>query len=125
MTDTQNHAPDKLIFEAAVDHVPHTYLKVWRWASAGEVELWERSSGRIPQGLREHEDLAVTTPDAEKPPGTGWFRLEFWIDCSALKSTSRPQWLQVRAPIAGTPILGLRIYFNEGLVLLRRLSNQK
>jgi len=122
MTEAHDNASDELVFAAAVDHIPATYRKVWRWASAGEAELWESSLGCIPLGLRDNEDLAVTIPDADKPPGTGWLRLEFWIDSSALKPHDHPRWLKIQAPIEGTPILGLRIYFNERLAQLRNLN---
>ena len=122
MTDPYDYASDELVFSVDVDHIPSTYCKVWRWASAGESELWEMSPGFIPRGLRDDEDLAVTSPDTEKPPGTGWIRLEFWIDKSVVKPVDQPRWLRIRAPVEGTPILGLRIYFNEGLAQLRTLN---
>jgi hypothetical protein len=122
MTEAHDNASDELVFATSVDHIPATYRMVWRWTNAGEAELWEKSQGSIPRGLRDNEDLAVTTPDTDKPPGTGWLRLEFWIDSSALKPHSHPCWLKIRAPVDGMPILGLRIYFNERLALLRDLN---
>ena len=120
MSLNRNLVADELLFAAEAGDIPSTYVQVWRWVCAGESEMWELSPHCVPANLRD-ENLAVTIPQAMKPPKTGIIRIEFWVDASNLEATEKPEWLQIRAPISGIPVVGLRIYWNEGLFLLSKV----
>ena len=112
---------EELIFAAEAGDIPSTYVQVWRWVSAGESAMWELSPRCVPSNLRDDQALAVTIPEARKPHETGIIRIEFWIDASRLQTTEKAEWLQIRVPISGIPVAGLRMYWNEGLFLLSQV----
>ena len=122
MNSNHDCSTEELLFAAEATDIPLTYVKVWRWVSAGEAEMWELNPHCVPQRLRETEALAVTIPAASKPPETGPIRIEFWIDKQMIQATEQPDWLKIRAPIAGTPVAGLHMYWNQGLSRLVNLS---
>jgi hypothetical protein len=121
MNSNRDTGVEELIFAAETGDIPPTYVKVWRWVCAGESEMWELSPRCVPSNLRDDQTLAVTIPEAMKPPETGIIRIEFWVDTSKLERTEKAEWLQIRAPISGIPVAGLRMYWNEGLLLLSQV----
>jgi hypothetical protein len=101
---------EDLLFAATEQEIAAGFAQVVRWASAGEIDLWERSQHSIPAGLRDRQNLSVALPSATQPPGTGQFRLEFWVSEGALVPGALPHWREISAPISGVRILGLRAF---------------
>ena len=94
MSESTNVCQEKLLFVAATH--PISSQQVFRWASAGEVDLWSHSREQVPSQLQAERNLPVALPSATKPPGTGPFRLEFWVDENLLLPGAHPEWRQIR-----------------------------
>ena len=109
----KQHSPEpqeNILFAAPEQEIAPGFSQVVRWASAGEIDLWERSRQSIPPGLRDSQNLPVALPNATQPPGTGQFRLEFWVSEGSLIPGALPHWREISAPISGVRIIGLRAF---------------
>jgi hypothetical protein len=104
-----------LLFAAPASETPPSYLQVVRWASAGEVDVWTRVVDVIPAEVRGNDCIPVALPESEKPPGTGPFRLEFFVSAASLTAGERPEWRNIPGPAAGTKILNLKIFGSSDL----------
>jgi hypothetical protein len=91
-----------LLFAAPASETPPSYLQVVRGASAGEVDVWTRVADVISAEVRGNESIPVALPESGKPPGTGPFRLEFFVSPASLTPGERPEWRKIPGPAAGT-----------------------
>ncbi len=107
--------PVTLLFAAPASETPPNYLQVVRWASAGEVDVWTRAADVISAEVRGNESIPVAFPEAGKPPGTGPFRLEFYVSAASLIPGERPEWRRILGPAGGTKIANLKIFGSSAL----------
>ena len=98
------------LYAAPVTEVPDGFVKVVRWVGAGEAEMWANSGLAVPPGLHGDERfLPVAQPMSPQPPGTGPFRVEFYVPQPMLVSRPQIGWLYLLVPAAGLGVLNLRI----------------
>jgi hypothetical protein len=95
---------------AARGAVPEGYVKVSRWTSEAEAQVWMREGATaIPSEIGANQRLYVTTHGAPKPGGTGPVRIDFEVPEAMLQGAGNTEWRQVMQPQANTPIYNVQI----------------
>lgn len=90
--------------------VPDGYVKVSRWTSEAEANIWMKNGATtIPIGIGANERLYVTLPGAPKPGGTGPVRIDMHVPEKMLQGAGNDGWRQIIQPQSNTPIYNVQI----------------
>jgi filamentous hemagglutinin len=100
---------EEVIYKMFQGAVPPNYVKVSRWISQNESNLWKGCT-HIPNDIGRGTQVYVTNFGAAKPAGgVGNYRVDFLVPREMLQRGSKSEEYQIIGPWANTPIYNIVI----------------
>lgn len=102
---------------SSVGPMPEGYEMVSRWVGKAEAEAWMQNGGTaVPADIGNGGRVYVSKWGADKPGGTGDFRIDFGIHEKVLQTAGNENWRQITQPVQSLPVHNLQIWVLKGNV---------